>query len=124
MFLLDPGSPPGLSTGELTAGLRLPSVWHSDLSPVRSTMHVTFARLWPSLRDSSVLAPTLDDVDNSQAYSQTYDSLIQDVQNLMTLHPSTAGTRGRPPGDTGPLLRSMLALLHTGWENYVERVAI
>jgi hypothetical protein len=50
--------------------------------------------------------------------------LIQDVQNLMTLHPSTAGTRGRPVGDTGPLLRSALALLHTAWENYVERVAI
>lgn len=70
------------------------------------------------------VAPTLDAVSNSQAYSQTYDSLIQDVQNLMTLHPSTAGTRGRPAGDTGPLLRSALVLLHTAWENYVERVAI
>jgi hypothetical protein len=50
--------------------------------------------------------------------------LIQDVQNLITLHPSTEGTRGRPAGDTGPLLRSALVLLHTAWENYVERVAV
>jgi len=42
----------------------------------------------------------------------------------MTLHPSTQGTPGRPAGDTGPLLRSALVLLHTAWENYVERVAI
>jgi len=63
-------------------------------------------------------------VGNSQAFSQTYDSLIQDVQNLITLHPSTEGTRGRPAGDTGPLLRSAVVLLHTAWENYVERVAV
>ena len=69
------------------------------------------------------LAPTVDTMSNSQV-SQTYDSLIQDVQNLITLHPSTEGTRGRPAGDTGPLLRSAVVLLHTAWENYVERVAI
>jgi RiboL-PSP-HEPN len=69
------------------------------------------------------LAPTVDTVANSQA-SQIYDSLIQDVQNLITLHPSTEGTRGRPAGDTGPLLRSAVVLLHTAWENYVERVAV
>jgi hypothetical protein len=63
-------------------------------------------------------------VGNSRAYSQTYDSLIQDVQNLITLHPSAEGTRGRPAGDTGPLLRSAVVLLHTAWENYVERVAL
>jgi hypothetical protein len=70
------------------------------------------------------LASTLNDVGNSQAYSQTYDSLILDVQNLITLHPSAKGTRGRPAGDTGPLLRSAIVLIHTAWENYVERVAI
>src|ERR1700683_1711879 len=74
-------------------------------------------------RVAARLAPTVDTVANSQA-SQTYDSLIQDVQNLITLHPSTEGTRGRPAGDTGPLLRSAVVLLHTAWENYVERVAI
>lgn len=67
---------------------------------------------------------TIDAVGTSQAYSQTYDSLIQDVQNLITLHPSTEGTRGRPAGDTGPLLRSAVVLLHTAWENYVKQVAI
>lgn len=66
---------------------------------------------------------TIRAVGNSQAYSRTYDSLIQDVQNLITLHPSAEGTRGRPAGDTGPLLRSAVVLLHTAWENYVERVA-
>jgi hypothetical protein len=70
------------------------------------------------------LAPTIDAVGNSQAYSQTYGSLTQDVQNLITLHPSTEGTPGRPAGDTGPLLRSAVVLLHTAWENYVERVAV
>lgn len=49
---------------------------------------------------------------------------MADVQNLMTLHPSEQGTRGRPAGDTGPLLRSTIVLLHTAWENYVEQVAL
>lgn len=49
---------------------------------------------------------------------------MQDVQNLDALHPAPKGTRGRPPGDTGPLLRSMVVLLHTAWENYVEQVAL
>lgn len=66
---------------------------------------------------------TIRAVGNSQAYSRTYDALIQDVQNLITLHPSAEGTPGRPAGDTGPLLRSAVVLLHTAWENYVERVA-
>jgi hypothetical protein len=69
-------------------------------------------------------APTIGAVAHSQAYSQTYDSLIQDVQNLITLHPSAEGTRGRPAGDTGPRLRSAVVLVHTAWENYVERVAV
>jgi len=88
-------------------------------------MYVTFAPSSPSLAPGSPgLAPTLDSVGNSQAYSQTYDSLIRDVQNLITLHPSAKGSPGRPPGDTGPLLRSAVVLLHTAWENYVERVAV
>jgi len=61
---------------------------------------------------------------SSLAYSQTYHSLQQDVQNLVTLHPSESGTAGRPAGDTGPLLRSTIVLLHTAWENYVEQVSI
>lgn len=61
---------------------------------------------------------------NSKAFSVTFDSLMQDVQNLDALHPAPKGTRGRPPGDTGPLLRSMVVLLHTAWENYVEQVAL
>lgn len=66
---------------------------------------------------------TIRAVGTSQAYSQTYGSLIQDVQNLITLHPSAKGTPGRPAGDTGPLRRSAVVLLHTAWENYAERVA-
>lgn len=62
-------------------------------------------------------------MDHSKAYSDTYVSLMHDVQNLITLHPSGAGTPGRPPGDSGPLLRSTVVLLHTAWENYVEQVA-
>jgi hypothetical protein len=82
-------------------------------------------RTWPGLaRGSHGLAPTIHAVGNSRAYSQTYDSLVQDVQNLITLHPSTEGTRGRPAGDTGPLLRSAVVLLHTAWENYVECMAV
>lgn len=61
---------------------------------------------------------------NSKAYSETFDSLMQDVQNLDALHPAPKGTPGRPPGDTGPLLRSMVVLLHTAWENYVEQVSL
>jgi hypothetical protein len=61
---------------------------------------------------------------NSKAYSQTLDSLMRDVQNLVTLHPASEGTPGRPQGDTGPLLRSTVVLLHTAWENYVEQVAL
>jgi hypothetical protein len=63
-------------------------------------------------------------VGNSVAYSQTFDSLIKDVQNLITLHPSSTESRGRPAGDTGPLLRSAIVLLHTAWENYVEQVSL
>ncbi|NJC23237.1 hypothetical protein BJ994_002313 [Arthrobacter pigmenti] len=49
---------------------------------------------------------------------------MKDVQNLDELHPAPKGTPGRPLGDTGPLLRSMVVLLHTAWENYVEQVAL
>lgn len=49
---------------------------------------------------------------------------MADVENLVTLHPSQQGTPGRPAGDTGPLLRSAVVLLHTAWENYVEQLAI
>ncbi|MFE4951057.1 HEPN domain-containing protein [Leifsonia sp. NPDC056665] len=60
----------------------------------------------------------------SQAYERTWDPLLRDVQNLITLHPSQQGSPGRPAGDTGPLLRSTIVLLHTAWENYVEQLAI
>jgi hypothetical protein len=59
----------------------------------------------------------------STAYTTTYTQLLKDVNNLLTLHPSSQGTAGRPAGDLGPLLRSTLVLLHTAWENYVEQVA-
>lgn len=61
---------------------------------------------------------------NSSAYAVTFQSLTQDVKNLITLHPSGVGTPGRPAGDPGPLLRSTVVLLHTAWENYVEQAAI
>jgi hypothetical protein len=61
---------------------------------------------------------------SSKAYSETFHSLMQDVQNLDALHPAPKGTPGRPPGDSGPLLRSIVVLLHTAWENYVEQVAL
>lgn len=60
----------------------------------------------------------------SNAYSVTFKSLTQDVASLITLHPSSEGTPGRPAGDPGPLLRSTVVLLHTAWENYVEQVAL
>lgn len=49
---------------------------------------------------------------------------MRDVRNLVTLHPTSEGTPGRPRGDMGPLLRSTVVLLHTAWENYVEQVAL
>ena len=62
-----------------------------DLSPAHYVRHI-FARSSLILaRGSRRLAPTIDAVGNSQAYSQTYSSLTQDVQNLITLHPSTEG---------------------------------
>lgn len=60
----------------------------------------------------------------SNAYVMTYLSLMQDVQNLLVAHPAQDGSPGRPAGDTGPLLRSAIVLLHTAWENYVEQVAV
>ncbi|MFI2478763.1 HEPN domain-containing protein [Nocardia xishanensis] len=60
----------------------------------------------------------------SNAYATTYLSLMQDVQNLLVAHPAQGGSPGRPAGDTGPLLRSAIVLLHTAWENYVEQVAV
>lgn len=58
---------------------------------------------------------------HSTAYSETYSNLLQDVQSVATLQ--TAREGGRPPGDTGPLRRSIV-VLHTAWENYVEEVAV
>ncbi|WP_157184003.1 HEPN domain-containing protein [Nocardia takedensis] len=60
----------------------------------------------------------------SNAYVMTYLTLRQDVQNLLVAHPSQSGSPGRPAGDTGPLLRSAIVLMHTAWENYVEQTAI
>lgn len=60
----------------------------------------------------------------SNAYVMTYKSLMEDVQNLLVAHPAQSGSPGRPAGDTGPLLRSAIVLLHTAWENYVEQIAI
>lgn len=67
---------------------------------------------------------TVTSVAMSLTYSQTFESLMQDVQNLITLHPAQQGTPGRPAGDTGPLLRSSIVLLNTAWENYVEQLAV
>ncbi|MFC3965793.1 HEPN domain-containing protein [Nocardia jiangsuensis] len=49
---------------------------------------------------------------------------MEDVKNLLVAHPAQSGSPGRPAGDTGPLLRSSIVLLHTAWENYVEQIAI
>ena len=77
----------------------------------------TFTLLWPiELRLGSPHRISL--MGNSKAYSDRFDSLMQDVRNLDALHPAVKGTPGRPPGDTGPLLRSMVVLLHTAWENW------
>ena len=115
----------GPGIGEAPTGLvvRGPATYVGPVAR-RGTINFMFERSWRVQRTAAGPAPTVDTMGNSQAYSQTYDSLIQDVQNLITLHPSTEGTRGRPAGDTGPLLRSAVVLLHTAWENYVERVAI
>lgn len=50
-----------------------------------------------------------------------FQNLLADAENLLSAHPSEKGTAGRPAGDTGPLLRSTLVLIHTAWENYVEQ---
>lgn len=60
---------------------------------------------------------------SSAALTGTFENLLLDVDSLLALHPSK-GTRGRPAGDTGPLLRSAVVLLHTAWENYVEQVSL
>ncbi len=60
----------------------------------------------------------------SSAYAMTYQSLMDDVQNLLVAHPAQSGSPGRPAGDTRPLLRSAIVLLHTARENYVEQIAI
>ncbi len=60
----------------------------------------------------------------SNAYVATYLSLMDDVRKLLVAHPAQSGSPGRPAGDTGPLLRSAIVLLHTAWENYVEQAAI
>ncbi len=54
-----------------------------------------------------------------------YDRLNADVGNLLDYHPTVASPgAGRPPGDTAPLLRSTVVLIHTAWENYVEQVVL
>lgn len=54
-----------------------------------------------------------------------YDRLNSDVGSLLDLHPSIANPGpGRPPGDTGPLLRATVVLIHTAWENYVEQAIL
>lgn len=61
---------------------------------------------------------------NSSLRTETFIPLLHGAQNLVTLHPSQQGAPGRPPGDTGPLLRSTVVLVHTAWENYVEQIAL
>ena len=70
------------------------------------------------------MAPTVDTMGNSRSVPDLVALLDPGRPELDSLHPSTQGTRGRPAGDTGPLLRSAVVLLHTAWENYVERMAI
>jgi hypothetical protein len=54
-----------------------------------------------------------------------YDSLRRDVKTLLELHPTVRRPgAGRPSGDTGPLLRATIVLIHTAWENYFEQVVI
>ncbi len=54
-----------------------------------------------------------------------YDRLDADVATLLSYHPTVASPGvGRPPGDTGPLLRSAVVLIHTAWENYLEQVVL
>ena len=56
---------------------------------------------------------------------RTYDKLDSDVGSLISLHPKVAEPGvGRPPGDTGPLLRATVVLIHTAWENYVEQAIL
>lgn len=50
----------------------------------------------------------------------TYESLIRDVDTLISLH-SGSGAPGRPPGNNEPLLRAAVVLLVTAWENYIEQ---
>lgn len=51
----------------------------------------------------------------------TFAELDRDVGSLIAAHPSAARTAGRPAGDTGPLRRSIIVLMSTAWENYVEQ---
>lgn len=54
-----------------------------------------------------------------------YDTLRRDVKTLLALHPRVHSPGpGRPRGDTGPLLRSTVVLIHTAWENYFEQVVV
>lgn len=53
----------------------------------------------------------------------TYDRLRTDVDTLLNYHPAIVDQKsGRPPGDTGPLLRAAIVLIYTAWENYFENV--
>jgi hypothetical protein len=54
-----------------------------------------------------------------------FDKIDSDVDSLLALHPAMANPgRGRPAGDTGPLLRSAIVLIHTAWENYFEQALL
>lgn len=55
----------------------------------------------------------------SQA-TTTYDSLLNDVGTLVSLH-SGSGAPGRPAGNNETLLRAAVVLLVTAWENYIEQ---
>ncbi|MEV6377663.1 HEPN domain-containing protein [Micromonospora musae] len=47
--------------------------------------------------------------------------MLGDVDNLLDYHPAAkAPVRGRPPGDSKPLLRSCVVLTYAAWEVYVE----
>ena len=61
------------------------------------------------------------DLPRSNAY-MVFTTILADVRVLSDFHP-TQGARGRPKGDTRPLLRAMVVNLVTAWENYVEALA-
>jgi hypothetical protein len=63
----------------------------------------------------------------SSRASEIYNKLTLDASTLLDYHPTSQSgvpASGRPPGDTGPLLRSTVVLLHTAWENYIENAVL